>query len=61
MSPLQFACLCPLHYFPIRWIEHGLLPAIQIPRLGRLINEKDLAEFMQKERPTGYPKGKPRK
>jgi len=44
-----------------KWIEHGLLPAIQIPRLGRLINEKDLAEFMQKERPTGYPKGKPRK
>jgi excisionase family DNA binding protein len=44
-----------------KWIEHGLLPSLQIPRLGQLINEKDLLEFLRRERPAGYPKGKPRK
>jgi len=44
-----------------KWIEHGLLPAIIIPKLGRLIDEKNLEAFMKLERPTGFPKGRSRK
>jgi hypothetical protein len=45
-----------------QWIEKEWLPALQIPGLGYIIEERALADFLAKPRPQrGYPKGKPRK
>jgi len=44
-----------------KWIEHGLLEAISIPRLGQIVRKDVLDKFLKLDRPRGYPKGKPRK
>jgi hypothetical protein len=45
-----------------QWIEKEWLTALQIPGLGYIIREGDLATFLAHPRPQrGYPKGKPRK
>lgn len=44
-----------------KWIEHGLLESISIPRLGQIVSENTFNEFLKLKRPRGYPKGKPRK
>jgi excisionase family DNA binding protein len=50
-----------IHQTVQQWISRGYLPALDIPGLGYIVNEADLIEFMKKDRPRGYPKGKPRK
>jgi len=44
-----------------KWVEHGLLEVVNIPRLGQIVREDVLTEFLKLKRPRGYPKGKPRK
>jgi excisionase family DNA binding protein len=50
-----------IHQTVQQWFDKGWLPTIDIPGLGYIVNEADLIEFMKKDRPRGYPKGKPRK
>jgi excisionase family DNA binding protein len=44
-----------------KWTQHGLIEFIQLPRLGQIIHEDVLKEFLKKERPVGFPKGRSRK
>jgi hypothetical protein len=58
----QAALFCEVN--PVRvqqWIARGQLTALQVPGMGYLIREQDLIAFLKLDRPTGYPKGKPRK
>jgi hypothetical protein len=44
-----------------RWVEHGLLGVITIPNLEHFVREDTLSEFLKRDRPRGYRKGKPRR